>query len=125
MSIVDMQKVATKAKSDPEFKRETRYLNGIVKVHIGPDINLLHFDNGTLLHVANTDLPDEQCKIVVRGTNEQWTELLAELPKPFYQCLQSTAVKHNLHLSNTNETFAYLPALNRLTVLMRNTHNEG
>lgn len=125
MSLIDMKRVCETAQSDPEFKRETRYLSGIVKVQVGPDVSLLHFDNGDLLHVATSDLPDEQCKIVVRGTSDHWSNLLEPYPKPFYQCLQSTAVKHQLHLSNTNETFAYLPALNRLTVLIRNTHNAG
>ncbi len=38
---------------------------------------------------------------------------------PLYQCLQTTSVKHGMHLSTTNETFAYLPALNRLVALLR------
>jgi hypothetical protein len=125
MSLLDMQKVAARAKTDPEFKRETRYLNGTIKVQIGGNSYLLDFNKGELLGLTAGDKPDEQCKIVVRGTDDHWTNLLVEYPKPFYQCLQSTAVKHQLHLSDTNETFAYLPALNRLTVLMRNTHNGG
>ena len=51
--------------------------------------------------------------------------MLAQTPKPFYQCLQSTAVKHRLFISDSNETFAYLPALNRMLALMRQEFNSG
>jgi hypothetical protein len=51
--------------------------------------------------------------------------MLQGYPVPFYQCLQTAAVKHGLELSTTYETFAYLPALNRLVQLLRARRNEG
>jgi hypothetical protein len=50
--------------------------------------------------------------------------MLEPLPKPFYQCMQSTAVKHDLYMNVSNETFAYLPALNRLMQMMRSEFNK-
>ena len=38
--------------------------------------------------------------------------------------LAMSAVKHGLQLSTTNETFAYLPALNRLVQLLRARRTE-
>jgi hypothetical protein len=113
------------AESDPEFRRETRYLKGAVKVGIADDTYVLHFENGKLVQLGTDDTPDNQCKIVIKGTHEHWINMLAEKPKPFFQCLQSTAVRHGLTLSDTNETFAYLPALNRMMVLMRETFIKG
>ena len=45
--------------------------------------------------------------------------MLAEYPVPFFQCLQTTSIKHGLLISATHQTFAYLPALNRLIALLR------
>ena len=125
MSLIGMKAVVEAARKDPEFTRETRYLNGIVKLGVAGEDHLLDFKDGKLVSVDAKMAPDDACKIVVKGTKEHWENLLARFPKPFYQCLQSTAVKHQLVLSDTNETFAYLPALNRLTQLMRNQYNKG
>jgi hypothetical protein len=125
MPLVDMEAVRAVAVSDPEFRRETRYLNGAVKLKVADDTHVLHFKDGSISGLTGDNTPDEQCKIVIKGTRDHWVNLLAEKPKPFYQCLQSTAVKHGLSISDTNETFAYLPALNRMTVLMRQVFNAG
>ena len=123
--IVDVAAVARKGMDDPEFSRETRFLDGRLKIDVAGHPTVLEFDDGALVGTS-TDAADEDCKIVVRGDEEQWTNLLEPIPKPFYQCLQTTAVKHGLYMSTTNETFAYLPALNRLVVLMREARSgEG
>jgi hypothetical protein len=120
---LNVAEVIAAGMSDPEFKRETRYFTGKMKICVGDRETVVEFDDGALRDTV-ADVPDEQCKIVVRGTAQHWTELLQPLPRPFYQCLQTTAVKHGLELSATNETFAYLPALNRLTVLLRHAFRE-
>lgn len=123
--IVDVAAVARQGMDDPEFSRETRFFDGRMKIDIAGQPTVLEFSDGSLVGTA-ADTPDEDCKIVVRGDEEQWSNLLEPYPKPFYQCLQTTAVKHGLYMSSTNETFAYLPALNRLVVLMREARNgEG
>jgi hypothetical protein len=125
MPLLNMDAVCAVADSDPEFRRETRYLSGSVKIKIADDTYVLHFENGKIARLSGDDTPDDKCEIVIKGAREHWTNLLADKPKPFYQCLQSSAVKHGLHISDTNETFAYLPALNRMTVLMRQAFNSG
>jgi hypothetical protein len=116
--IVDVAAVAREGMDDPEFSREMRFFDGRMKIELDGRPTVLEFSDGALVG-ASTETPDEDCKIVVRGDRDQWSNLLEPLPKPFYQCLQTTAVKHGLYMSTTNETFAYLPALNRLVVLMR------
>ncbi len=125
MSLVDMKAVAEIARSDPEFSRETRYLNGAVKIGVADEQNVLTFKDGKLLSIDTKEIPDAECKIFVKGTREHWLAMMEKYPRPFYQCLQSSAVRHQLQLSDTNETFAYLPALNRLMQLIRNHHNKG
>ena len=111
---------AETARSDFEFKRETRYLTGSIKLDFGSESWALSFDNGKLLDVADgSELSDKDCKIIVGGSPEQWDALLELKPKPFYQCVQSAAVKHGMRISDSNESFAYLPGLNRMTTLLR------
>ncbi|CUX68723.1 conserved hypothetical protein [Agrobacterium genomosp. 5 str. CFBP 6626] len=122
---IDLDKFSKLAHEDFEFKRETRYLTGIIKCDFPNRSVALHFEDGKMVKVEEATYDDDKCKIVIRGTDEQWDALLQQKPLPFYQCLQSSNIKHGLHLSNTNETFAYLPALNRMTTLMRNARPEG
>ncbi|MBY3468717.1 hypothetical protein HFN80_32865 [Rhizobium laguerreae] len=110
--------------SDFEFTRETRYLTGVMKLEASDSAMVLRFADGVLAQAALTNVADSDCKIVVRATNEQWDALLSEKPRPFYQCLQSSNIKHGVYLSVANETFAYLPALNRMTSLLRQVRNE-
>jgi hypothetical protein len=125
MPILNMEEFLAKAQKDSEFVRETRYLNGAVKLAIADQTYVLHFEAGKLTRIGGDDTKDGDCKIVIKGTRDHWVNLLADKPRPFYQCLQSTAVRHGLAISDTNETFAYLPALNRMTTLMRQTYNQG
>ncbi|ESY64072.1 hypothetical protein NKI77_21720 [Mesorhizobium opportunistum] len=125
MSVVDMKTLETRAREDFEFTRETRYLDGAVKIGMPDGDYVLQFANGKLQGIELGSVADADCKIVVRGTEDHWKNLLADKPKPFFQCLQSTAVKHGMFISDSNETFAYLPALNRMMVLMRLIANKG
>lgn len=125
MAIVDIAAFERAARRDPEFRRETRYFTGSIKIGIADDDYVMPFTDGALGPIAQGGVADADCQIVVRGTHEHWENMLADKPKPFYQCLQSTAVKHGLSISASNETFAYLPALNRMTAIMRAIRNGG
>ena len=122
---IDLDRFVESARKDFEFKRETRYLTGVIKLEFPDAVVGLHFRDGEMLRVDGEAPDDADCKIVVRGTGEQWGALLEDKPRPFYQCLQSAAVRHGLHLSNGDATFAYLPALNRMTSLMRASRKTG
>lgn len=112
-------------KTDPEYSRETRYFTGLIKIEIDNSQQILEYDNGQLIKISNNNTDDSKCKIIVKGDKNTWLNMLEEKPKPFYQCMQSTAVKHDLYMNVSNETFAYLPALNRLMQIMRIEHNKG
>lgn len=118
---LDCKQFAEVARSDFEFTREFRYLTGKVKLEFGGgEVWVLEFDGGKLADVKDgIAVSDSDCKIVVGGRSDQWDELLQVKPRPFYQCIQSAAVKHQMKISDTNETFAYLPGLNRMTSLLR------
>jgi hypothetical protein len=119
--LIDIDRLLAHAGKDFEFKRETRYLNGTISLGLGDEEAVLRFDSGKLLGAGGT--AGGHHRIEVRGTADQWAKLLKDKPVPFYQCIQSAAVKHGMQISVTDETFAYLPALNRLTTLMRDVRN--
>lgn len=116
---IDLVRTIRDAMNDPEFHREMRFFDGSIKIGVAGEETVAEFVDGALVSVAVTDVPDLACKIIVRGTDEHWKNMLAPFPVPFFQCLQTTNVKHGLELSSTNETFAYLPALNRLVQILR------
>lgn len=120
--LIDIDRLVALARKDFEFKRETRYLSGTIGVSIGDEKVSLAFDDGELKGVGQANGTGRH-RIDIGGTPEQWEELLRDKPAPFYQCLQSAAVRHGMQISTTDETFAYLPALNRMTVLMRDVRN--
>jgi len=119
MSILNIEAFREKAANDPEFKHAMRYFSGNIKLGVGDEEFVLSFADGKQIDAPATPVPESACQIIVKGEEEHWTNMLARFPKPFYQSLQSTAVKHGLRMSDTNETFAYLPALNRMMQLMR------
>lgn len=118
---LDQKAFLEAARADFEFTRETRYLTGVIRLDFGDESWALSFANGAFAGITDgADLPDIEAKIIVGGTDEQWGALLELKPRPFYQCIQSAAVKHGMKINVANETFAYLPALNRMTTLLRN-----
>lgn len=121
---IDLPRVIEDGMSDPEFSREMRFFTGRLKIDLAGNATVARFDDGSLVSTSEAS-DDADCKIVVRGTEEHWSGMLNRPAKPFYQCLQTTAVRHGLYMSATNETFAYLPALNRLLVLMQDAYEEG
>lgn len=124
MPLIDMRAEAQAAMNDPEFSREMRYFTGKLKFAIDGDETVLSFDDGCLVNVTQDAVPDADCRIFVKGTHDMWTNMLARYPVPFYQCIQTTNIKHGLKLSTTNESFAYLPALNRLLQILRDKYNQ-
>lgn len=110
--------IRTQGIQDPEFAYAMRYYNGAMKLAIEDQEAVFVFEDGNLTDDAALR-PDAECEIIIRGTKSHWDDMLEEYPRPFFQCLQTTAIKHGMHLSNTNSFYAYLPALNRLTALLR------
>jgi len=120
---LDIKKYYGIASQDPEFCREIRYFDGTVKMLMGDEVYCLIIKDGKLVAAVN-DLPaDVTADVVFDGNDDQWGHLLAKVPVPFYQCLQTTCVKHGMKMTNDPKTLAYLPAWNRMTKLMREMLN--
>lgn len=121
----DFAQVLQSADKDFEFSREMRYYTGKLHVAIGDQAWLAAYDDGKLLSVGPSGTDPQDAAIWVRGTREQWEDMTARYPRPFFQSLQSSSVRHGVQLSNTHQFFAYLPALNRLMQIFRQLNAEG
>ncbi|MFF0902931.1 UNVERIFIED_CONTAM: hypothetical protein RF653_04585 [Kocuria sp. CPCC 205316] len=121
----DFTDVLHHATEDFEFSREMRYYTGKLHVTIGDQAWLALFDDGRLLSVAAADIDPQDAAIAIFGSRQQWEEMTAEKPRPFFQSLQSSSIKHGVQLSNTDQFYAYLPALNRLMQIFRQLNVQG
>lgn len=121
----DFAQVLQTATKDFEFNREMRYYTGKLHVAIGDNAWLAAYEDGKLLTVDPFGPDPDDAAIWIRGTDEQWKDMTAEFPRPFFQSLQSSSAKHGVLLSNTHQLYAYLPALNRLMQIFRQLNVEG
>ena len=121
----DFAEVLQTATEDFEFSREMRYYTGKLHVAVGDKAWLAAFDDGKFLSVEPAGTDPQDAAIWIKGTQEQWDDMTAEFPRPFFQSLQSSSAKHGVLLSNTHQLYAYLPALNRLMQIFRQLNREG
>lgn len=121
----DFAQVLQSANEDFEFSREMRYYTGKLHVAIGDKAWQAAYDDGTLLSVEPADTDPKDAAIWIKGTREQWEDMTAQYPRPFFQSLQSSSAKHGVQLSNTHQLYAYLPALNRIMQIFRQLNAEG
>ncbi|MFI0821920.1 hypothetical protein ACH4TX_40080 [Streptomyces sp. NPDC021098] len=121
----DFAAVLQQANEDFEFSREMRYYTGKLHVAIGDQAWLADYEDGRLLSVGPAGTAPQDAAIAISGTREQWEEMTAERPRPFFQSLQSSSIKHGVQLSNTDQLYARLPALNRLMQIFRQLNAQG
>jgi hypothetical protein len=124
-TVQDLAAVLINAQKDFEFSREMRYYTGTLHVAIGEKAWRATYDDGKFLSVEPSDTDPQGAAIWIKGTEEQWKDMTAEHPRPFFQSLQSSSAKHGVLLSNTHQLYAYLPALNRLMQIFRQLNREG
>lgn len=116
---VDVAKLEGILKTDKEFNREIRYFDGTVKLLMGEATYCLLIKDGKLVKITD-DLPASTTADTEFGGNDtQWSGLLADVPVPFFQCIQTSCVREGMTMSNDPKSLAYLPAWNRLFRVMR------
>jgi hypothetical protein len=120
----DVAAFANDAMRDPEFSREMRFFDGKLGISVGSDDTVLEFSDGRLVNAGKKKIDEKETTIFIRGSAEDWSQLLQPYPRPFFQCLQTAVVKHGMRISTTNQTYAYLPALNRFVSLLREKTNS-
>ena len=81
---------------------------------MGDTSHALRFEDGTLVDVSRC-AADAPCDGFIGGTDDHWHELLAPVPRPYYQDVVGAAVMHGMVVPFGDPGFAaYYPAVRRL-----------
>lgn len=113
---MELDRLSEAANLDPEFRIAARLWTAAIRLERGGDAQLVRVEDGRIESVGPAgDRPGDVC---IRGPVEGWQELLAELPRPFYQDLWGAVTHHGFEFDGDN---AYYPAVRRLIELMRET----
>jgi hypothetical protein len=108
---------------DPEFQLAARFWSGSFRLGMGPaEAYVFRIRDGRLVDVNLAPTSFDAWDFEIAGPAEGWTEILAPVPKPFYQDVASALLRHGFTLGGDVESyFAYHAALRRLVDLMRQT----
>jgi len=103
---------------DAEFGLAARSWNATLRLDVGSASHSLRFDDGSLAAVEACD-GEAACDLFVTASEEDWRELLAPVPRPYYQDLFGSQLHHNVRLPEDPLAYAaYYPALRRLMQLL-------
>jgi hypothetical protein len=103
---------------DAEFRLAARFWSATLRLDMGKASHRLRFEDGNLVDVAPCN-GDSACDLFVTASEAEWRELLAPVPRPYYQDLFGAQFQHGVRLPEDPLAYAaYYPALRRLLQLL-------
>jgi len=115
--------VVTLAADDGEWRIAARMWNAVLRLDVDQVAHLLRIENGKLVNHTAAPASDPAATpytVRVAATGDGWRELLAPVPRPFYQDLYGAMTRHGFTAGGDFESFfAYYPAVRRLVELLR------
>ncbi len=116
----DCSSIMAAANADPEFRIAARFWTARLRLDVGDARHILRIADGRVSDFSPAAEPNGALDMTVSAPAADWDELLAPIPKPFYQDLFAAAATGRFLLVPTDvTTFAYYPALRRLIEIMR------
>ena len=110
---------------DPEFRLAARLWDATLRLDMGDSSHALRFEDGSLTDVSPC-ASDAACDLFVSASEHEWRELLAPVPRPYYQDLFGAQWQHGVKLPEDPVAFAaYYPALRRLMQLLSAAREEA
>ena len=120
MSRLNGENLREALNTDPEFQLSARYWNGRVKLDFGDRVYIIGVHDGVVENIQEDPTMYDPSDLSISASSEGWDELLAEMPRPFYQDIYSASVHHDFEIEGDLEQFfAYHAALRRMTQIMR------
>ena len=104
---------------DPEFRYAIRHWTASLRLSVGGTHHAIRFEDGAVaaLEPCEADTPSD---VFLAGPEEEWRELLREVPRPFYQDPFFASVHHGIEINRDQLDYAaYYPALRRLVGVLR------
>lgn len=110
--------------ADPEFRLAARFWNGSFRLAMGDDeAYLFRIRDGDVVGVNLQPTVFDAWDFEVAGPADGWREMLAAVPRPFYQDPFAAVLRHGFRLGGDLESFfAYHAALRRVIDEMRRLH---
>lgn len=123
--MLDWPTLPARMNDDPEFRLAARHWTATLRLDVGERSHALRIEDGVVAGIAEAHAGDA-ADVFVGASEAEWQELLAPLPRPFYQDLSGAAIHHGVRLPHDMTAYAaYYPALRRLVQLMRDARAEG
>jgi hypothetical protein len=117
---IDPARLKDELAADAEFGICARYWTVRLRLQIGPGQLTIRLTDGNVVAVSDVATGFDPYDIVLSGPGHTWTEILAPVPRPFYQDFWSAAARHDFHLDGDLDSLcAYYGAVRRLCDLLR------
>jgi hypothetical protein len=116
---IPLDAVREVANADPEFRIAARFWNADVRFAVEAHGRVLRVRAGRIEAVLD-DRDAPACDVSIGAPAETWREILAPVPRPFYQDLYGASLQHDLRFEGDLDAFyPYYPAVRRLVELLR------
>jgi hypothetical protein len=105
---------------DPEFVSASRYWTVRLRLEVGPAVYNLRIVDGRVEGIHSGDTGFDPYDIVLRAPVPTWAEILAPVPRPFFQDFWSAMARHDFRMEGDLDALcAYYGAIRRLGDIMR------
>ncbi|MGW5239201.1 hypothetical protein ACWEOW_09750 [Monashia sp. NPDC004114] len=99
---------------DPEFALQARYWTTQFRLTTDSQSLLVTLRDGVVTSVDSLATPFDTWDFQLAGTDEQWANLLAATPPPFYQDYYAAMLYHGFRIEgDMRQIMAYYPAIRR------------
>lgn len=120
MGFPDPTRLAATFAADRELTRCARFWTGSLHLGVGASRFTLEFETGRFVRAAKAEAAPGPRDMEITAAAEEWDELLATVPKPFYQDPFGASLHHAVSLGGDSETlYAYYGALRRVIEILR------
>ena len=120
MPTFDCPRILAAARADPEFNLAARFWDGDLRLEAGDEAVVLEMRGGKAADLGPAAAATSSPAIRVAATPEQWREMLAPVPRPFYQDVNAAVFHHGVTLDAPVTEFGpHYRAIARLIELMR------
>lgn len=123
--MIPWSELPDRVNQDGEFRYAARQWDATLRLDIGDASQRLRFRDGGLVEVSPCRA-DAACDLFVRASEEAWRELLAPVPRPYFQDLFAASLVHGVELPEDPLAYAaYYPALRRLLQLLSASREDA
>lgn len=106
---------------DSEFRLAARYWDGSLQLEFGDDVYLIRLRAGEVSGVESAPLAEAGTgDVIISAPVEDWAQLLARVPRPYYQEFYPASMHHGFDLGGDPDyLWPYYTAIRRSGEILR------